>query len=110
MRLSAQQLKLQQLDHSPISPLTFTLRRAGIVPPTATVAAGVYHLQVRNGLTVTDLNFDLSRKNQPVTAGDSIKIQHSRSASAYGYFRLTSGTYVISVREYPNYTATIEVK
>src|SRR5262249_17172414 len=111
MLLPSQQLKLQQLDHSPIHPLMFTLVHGAIYPDTVTIEKNtIYNICVRNGMFTQDVNFDVSAKGKPVVPGDSVSIKRVRSANAYGFFRFTPGTYTLAVREYPQYTATIEVK
>jgi hypothetical protein len=107
----AQALKLQQLDRSPIHPVTFTLSRHTLTPSTVTLEKNaIYHICVRNGMYAEDVSFEIARKGRPVEAGDFIQIKRAKSANAYGYFRFTPGAYTLVVKQHPEYTVTIDVK
>lgn len=107
----AQQFKIPQSPRgTPIHLLTFTAVRHGLFPSRLQVKSGVYEIRFRNGETVQDMNFDVSTKGNAADPHDTSTVSHARSVYAYGLYRFTPGSYVISVRELPQLQAILEVQ
>ena len=97
----------RQNQSEEINYLTFTLVHRTLSPQTLTVKKGYYTLRLRNGMLAGEANFRLLEVNGNKT--QAVKLDAGKGKGNFDY-RLTPGTYELSVVELPQIKSILTVE